>query len=111
MANGLITETITHELHSVSKTSIDSAIPEHFEFLKTYFKNNGVIPEYNAHVYPIKNGYESILSKIMSVSDLYSFLETTFIKKGTFGYMPCFYIILIDLPYKHLNKNVLFNVI
>lgn len=85
MANGLITETITHELHSVSKTSIDSAIPEHFDFLKTYFKNNGVIPEYNAHVYPIKNGYESILSKIMSVSDLYSFLETTFIKKGTFG--------------------------
>ena len=37
MANGLITETITHELHSISKTGIDENIQEHFGFLKEYF--------------------------------------------------------------------------
>lgn len=106
MANGLITETITHELHSVSKTSIDSTIPEHFEFLKTYFKNSGVIPEYNTHVYPIKNGYESILSKIMGVSDLYSFLETTFIKKGTYGQFVSQSISeVVEDVYKNLMKS------
>lgn len=40
MANGLITETITHELHSVSKTSVDQNIPKHFDFLKRYFSDH-----------------------------------------------------------------------
>ncbi len=84
MANGLITETITHELHSLSKTSVDSRIPEYFEFLKNYFVEQNNVSDYNKKVYPIKNGYDAILSKIVSVSDLYSFLETTFIKKGTY---------------------------
>lgn len=84
MANGLITETITHELHSVSETSVDEDIPKHFEYLKEYFRANKAVADYNQHVYPIKNGYDAILSKIISVSDLYSFLETTFIKKGTY---------------------------
>lgn len=84
MANGLITETITHELHSVSKTSVDQNIPKHFDFLKRYFSDHQDIADYNLEVYPIKNGYEAVLSKLESVSDLYSFLETTFIKKGTY---------------------------
>ena len=106
MANGLITETITHELHSVSKTSVDESIPEHFDFLKEYFKANKTMPEYNRHVYPIKNGYESILSKIMSVSDLYSFLETTFIKKGTYDeFVPQEINHIVFDVYSNLMKN------
>lgn len=37
MANGLITETITHELDSVCKTSKISDVTPHFEFMKEYF--------------------------------------------------------------------------
>lgn len=37
MANGLITETITHELDSVCKTSKASDVVTHFDFMKKYF--------------------------------------------------------------------------
>ena len=83
MANGLITETITHELHSLSKTGISPKTEEHFNFLKDYFVNNGSVPTYNHHVIPVRNSYTNIAAKLEQVGDLYSFLETTFIKKGT----------------------------
>lgn len=84
MANGLITETITHELHSLCKTGITPDALEHFEFLKDYFLQNRSIKSYNSHVVPIQNSYNNITGKLNQVGDLYSFLETTFIKKGTF---------------------------
>lgn len=84
MANGLITETITHELHSLSKTGISSKTEEHFEILKDYFVSNGSVPTYNHHVVPIYNSYTNIAAKLDQVGDLYSFLETTFIRRGTF---------------------------
>lgn len=84
MANGLITETITHELHSVSSSGTDESIPEHFDALKLHHREQKSIPVYNAHVKPIKSGYQALSGKINRVSDLYSFLETTFIRKGTY---------------------------
>jgi len=83
MANGLITETITHELHSLSRTGISPKIEEHFEELKDYFLSNTAVSIYNHHVVPIHNSYTSIAGKLDQVGDLYSLLETTFIKKGT----------------------------
>lgn len=83
MANGLITETITHELHSLSNTGISPKTEEHFEFLKDYFVSCGSVPTYNHHVVPIHNSYTNIATKLEQVGDLYSFLETTFIRKGT----------------------------
>ncbi|WP_097004050.1 ATP-binding protein [Lacrimispora amygdalina] len=84
MANGLITETITHELHSISKTGIESNIDNHFEYLKGYFVENGSIPIYNQHLYPIKTNYGIVSCKLNEVGNLYSFLENTFVKKGTY---------------------------
>ncbi len=84
MANGLITETITHELHSISKTGIENNIDNHFDFLKGYFVDNGSIPVYNQHLYPIKTNYDIVSSKLNEVGNLYSFLENTFVKKGTY---------------------------
>lgn len=84
MANGLITETITHELHSISKTGIENNMEDHFEYLKEYFVNNREIPMYNQHLYPVKTNYDIISKKISEVGSLYSFLENTFIKKGTY---------------------------
>lgn len=83
MANGLITETITHELHSLSKTGISPKTEDEFEFLKNYFVSNSAIPTYNHHVIPIRNSYRNMATKLEQVGDLYSFLETTFIKRGT----------------------------
>lgn len=84
MANGLITETITHELHSLSKTGIAPDASEHFDFLKDYFVQSSSVRMYNQHVVPIKNSYGNISGKLDQIGSLYSFLETTFIKKGTY---------------------------
>ena len=84
MANGLITETITHELHSVSNSGSDDSIPAHFDALKLHHREQESIPVYTAHVKPIKTAYQTLAGKISRVSDLYSFLETTFIRKGTY---------------------------
>jgi signal transduction histidine kinase len=84
MANGLITETITHELHSLSTTNIDNQVDGHFESLRDYFSVNKEAKVYNSHVYPIKNSYNVISNKILQIGDMYSFLEKTFIKKGTY---------------------------
>lgn len=84
MANGLITETITHELHSLSKTGIVPDASEHFNFLKDYFVQSSSVRTYNQHVIPIRNSYNNISGKLDQIGNLYSFLETTFIKKGTY---------------------------
>ena len=84
MANGLITETITHELHSISKTGIDENIEDHFGFLKDYFVTQKNVKIYNTHVYPIQTSYSIVAEKMNDVANLYSFLENTFIKKGTY---------------------------
>ena len=84
MANGLITETITHELHSLSKTGVVPDASGHFDYLRDYFVQNRSVPTYNQHVAPIQNSYSNIAGKLDQVGDLYSFLETTFIKKGTY---------------------------
>ncbi|MBO0451334.1 ATP-binding protein [Candidatus Enterococcus murrayae] len=84
MANGIITEAITHELHSVSKTAIDKDADCHFDDLKKYFLENRQVQMFNKHVQPIKNSYSIISNKIENVGNLYSFLENTFIKKGTY---------------------------
>lgn len=83
MANGLITETITHELHSLGAAN-NNNIDQHFEVLKTYFSEKKDIKIYNNHVHPVKNSYNVISKRIQQVGDMYTFLEKTFIKKGTY---------------------------
>lgn len=82
MANGLITETITHELHSISRTSMPSSIENHFDYLSDYLTDKGMVKLYNDHVYPIQDSYQVITGKLLHIGDLYSFLEKTFIHKG-----------------------------
>ena len=84
MANGLITEAITHELHSLSKTGTVPDAEIHFESLKDYFVLEHHVKEYNQHVVPIKNSYGTIEKKLGEIGNLYSFLETTFIRRGTY---------------------------
>lgn len=83
MANGLITETITHELHSVINDTYSTNINMHFERIKEYLYDNN-IPMYGEHLLPIKDQSNLLLNKVEDISDLYKFLEKTFIKKNSF---------------------------
>lgn len=84
MANGLITETITHELDSVCKTSKVSDVTPHFDFIKGYFVEKKDVGVFNKHINPIRRSYDTISNKMSDVGNLYNFLEKTFIKKGTY---------------------------
>lgn len=84
MANGLITETITHELDSVCKTSRVVDVTPHFEFIKDYFVEKKEIGIFNKHINPIHKSYDAISNKMLDVGNLYNFLEKTFIRKGTY---------------------------
>ena len=84
MANGLITETITHELDSVCKTSKASDVVIHFDFMKEYFIEKKDVGVFNKHINPIRRSYDAISNKMSDVGNLYNFLEKTFIRKGTY---------------------------
>ncbi len=83
MANGLITETITHELHSIIDSDNLFSLEGHFTELKEYlmFEN---VKMYNFHFLPLRDQTDTLLKKVDSVTDLYQFLEKTFIKNDSF---------------------------
>lgn len=84
MANGLITETITHELDSLCKTSRIVDVTSHFDYMKEYFIEKREVGVFNKHVNPIRKSYDVLSNKMLDVGNLYNFLEKTFIKKGTY---------------------------
>lgn len=80
MANGLITETMTHELHSIVNDPNMYNIESDFEVLKEFLYDTN-IKLYNDNLLPIKDQSDLLLRKVEDVADLYNFLEKTFIKK------------------------------
>lgn len=84
MANGIITEAITHELDSVSRTSILPDAEERLSSIKSFLLNNEGIDVYNDDYVPIRDSYSLIARKLSQVADLYNFLEATFIHKGSY---------------------------
>lgn len=84
MANGMITEAITHELDSVSKTSIPQDADLHFKTLKKFVLDNDGVSVYNNNFVPIRDSYRLVSKKLSHVADLYNFLEATFIHKGSY---------------------------
>lgn len=84
MANGMITEAITHELDSVSKTSIPQDFDIHFGALKEFVLGHDGVSIYNDDFVPIRDSYRLVSKKLSQVADLYNFLEATFIHKGSY---------------------------
>ncbi len=82
MANGLITETITHELHSLVSTNGSYNIDKYFNALTEYLWENSM-ELYNTKLLPIKDTFDNVLESLENVSDLYKFLENTFIKNNS----------------------------
>ena len=83
MANGLITEAITHELHSVISTYDDYDCKEEFHKLKESLIENEYFELNNKCLSPINQRFKGMHKKILEVDNYYNFLEKTFVKKGT----------------------------
>lgn len=88
MANGLITETMTHELHSIVNDPNMYNIESNFEVLKEFLYDTNV-KLYNDNLLPIKDQSDLLLGKVEDVADLYNFLEKTFIKKNNYDEYAC----------------------
>lgn len=88
MANGLITETMTHELHSIINNPNMYNIESDFEILKEFLYDTN-IKLYNDNFLPIKDHSDLLLGKVEEVADLYNFLEKTFIKKNNYDEYAC----------------------
>lgn len=82
MANGLVTETITHELHSLVATNSIDDVEVHFNTIVSFLWENNM-KLYNNDLLPIKEKYYHVLGTLDEVSDLYKFLENTFIKNNS----------------------------
>lgn len=81
MANGLVTEIITHELHSMLSNSDEEArrYDEHMKMVEEYFLDNELYDLNRNHFLPIKNKFEHLYKRMGDLSRFYSFLEKTFI--------------------------------
>lgn len=88
MANGLITETMTHELHSIINDPNMYNIESDFQVLKEFLYDTN-IKLYNENLLPIKDQSDLLLGKVEDVADLYNFLEKTFIKKNNYDEYAC----------------------
>lgn len=84
MANGLITEVITHELHSLVNTKHSpEKVYKHFDELKNYLLSTERFDLNKNHLYPLKGNYENLTDNISDIGKFYQFLEKTFLYKGT----------------------------
>jgi signal transduction histidine kinase len=84
MANGLVTEVITHELHSLLSLDITSEPNElHFTALKQYLFKIKEFELNKMHLSPLKKKFDSLFVKMSDLNRFYSFLEKTFLYKGT----------------------------
>ena len=84
MANGLITEVLTHELHAlVSKVDDRSKHRKHLEVINNYLLKKSAKDIYLNDFTPIKNAFNILGTRLDEMNTFYHFLEKTFIKKGT----------------------------
>lgn len=84
LANGLITEVITHELHSLlSGSDKKNKDEEYLDKLRTHLKSNKYYEIMKESFNPLEDNYRKIHDKINNINKFYSFLEKTFIYKGT----------------------------
>ncbi len=83
MANGLVTEVITHELHSLlSNNSSNNAMQQHFSALKDYLFEVKNYKLSKTHLEPVKERFDAMFSKMSDLDRFYAFLEKTFLYKG-----------------------------
>lgn len=83
MANGLVTEVITHELHSlVSRKQHKDEVHEQFESIKSFLFEKEAFDINQKHLHPLRANYNNLLTNIEQINIFYHFLEKTFLYKG-----------------------------
>ncbi|WP_160118416.1 ATP-binding protein [Bacillus sp. V59.32b] len=84
MANGLITEVLTHELHSIL-TNLENVKDNeiHFTAIEDLILKNKQFDLYSTHLNPIKEQTMFFNERISDLSHFYAFLEKTFLYNGT----------------------------
>ncbi|WP_075351367.1 ATP-binding protein [Algoriphagus marinus] len=84
MANGLITEVMTHELHSILlNTRSGTNYTTYVEALKSYLLDMKEIGLYKDNLKPVSERLDFLHTRIEELDLFYNFLEKTFIKQGT----------------------------
>lgn len=82
MANGLVTEVITHELHSLIQDKNDKDYDAKIEAVKDYLYNNNNVLLYKENLHPIKKRLDQVTYKMNDLKQFYNFLEKTFVYSG-----------------------------
>ncbi len=83
MANGLITETITHELHSlVSEADRGKEYETYIEAIKNYLFENKRFDLNKDYLLPIRKRLDNVTAKMLDIRRFYDFIEKTFVYSG-----------------------------
>ncbi len=84
MANGLITEVLTHELHSLLLDTKDNELyEEHINKIKEYLFEMKEFALNKEHLKPIDSNFKLLYNRMSELNRFYQFLEKTFLYKGT----------------------------
>lgn len=103
MANGLITETITHELKTAIGDQNQMDTEKHFDEIGDFLTYNNV-ELYNKEFEPLRDHYTILNNKVTKLSNLYSFLDKTFITKESFS---IFFPEYISKTIKEIEGNLM----
>lgn len=83
MANGLITEVLSHELHSIlHDVKHDQNIPIHLDSLDKYLLTEEHFEIHNSHFDPVNEFVKKYNNNLQNLNKYYDLLEKTFIYKG-----------------------------
>lgn len=79
MANGLITETITHEMHSILTSDDNTSYKDELDIIRDTLFDHNEISILKNNFAKLEKGYDSLYSTVFDMKGLYEFLEKTFI--------------------------------
>lgn len=82
MANGLITEVITHELHSLIQDKDLNNYKQKIDVVKQFLFDQKNPELYKENLYPVRKRMDSVSSKLSDIRQFYNFLEKTFVYSG-----------------------------
>lgn len=82
MANGLVTEVITHELHSLIQDERSVDYEDKIDKVKQYLFEQNNPSLYRDNLHPVKQRIDQISHKMSELQQFYNFLEKTFVYSG-----------------------------
>ncbi|WP_458119960.1 ATP-binding protein [Paenibacillus sp. Z6-24] len=84
MANGLVTEVLTHELHSIFSNINNSKDQEsHFDNIIKYLLEHDQYLLISEHLNPISEDYSFMRQRMKELGNFYELMEKTFLRNGT----------------------------